>query len=82
MLTRMMVDSHRILWDYYTANNDYPMLVNLMKYSSFVWEMQNMTAFIDEYAEKIKNNAGFMNWIREHLDNDDVMVLINERGIN
>ena len=82
MLTRMMEDSHRILWDYYTAKNDYPMLVTLMKYSSFVWEMQNMTDCIKEYTEKIKNNTGFMNWIKKHLDNDDVIVLINERGVN
>lgn len=82
MLTRMMEDSHRILWDYYTAKNDYPMLVTLMKYSSFVWEMQNMTDSINEYSDKIKNNVGFMSWIKDHLDNDDVIVLINERGIN
>jgi len=82
MLTSMMEESHRILWDYYTAKNDYPMLATLMKYSSFVWEMQNKTASINAYAEKIKSNAGFMNWIREHLDNDDVIVLINERGVN
>jgi hypothetical protein len=81
MLTRMMEDSHRILWDYYTGKNDYPMLVTLMKYSSFVWEMQNMTDNINEYSEKIKHNVGFMNWIKDHLDNDDVIVLINERGV-
>ena len=81
MLTKLMIEAHVVLWNYYSERKDYFMLVELMKYSSFVWEMQNLTDLISEYIVKIKNDPDFMSWIRAHLNDDDVSVLINERGL-
>ena len=81
MLTKLMIEAHVVLWNYYSERKDYSMLVELMKYSSFVWEMQNLTDLISEYIVKIKNDPDFMSWIRAHLNDDDVSVLINERGL-
>jgi len=60
---------------------DFPMLINLMKYSCFVWEMQSKSEIIQKYVAKIRNFPEFMSWIKNNLDNDDVSVLVNERGL-
>lgn len=81
MLTQMMQRSHAILWEHYAKKMDFPMLINLMKYSCFVWEMQSKSEIIQKYVAKIRNFPEFMSWIKNNLDNDDVSVLVNERGL-
>ena len=81
MLTRMMEESHVILWEYYLDTKNYPELIKLMKYSSFVWEMKDKKDEISKYVEKIKLDTDFMNWIKGNLNDDYVTTLINERGL-
>ena len=81
MLTRMMEESHVILWGYYWDAKNYPELIKLMKYSSFVWEMKDKKDEISKYVEKIKLDTDFMNWIKGNLNDDYVTTLINERGL-
>ena len=81
MLTRMMEESHVILWGFYLNEKNYPELIKLMKYSSFVWEMKDNKDTINEYLDKIRNDVDFMNWIKGNLNDDYVMFLINERGL-
>lgn len=81
MLTRMMEESHVILWNYYLKEKNYPELIKLMKYSSFVWEMKDKKEIIIEYLDRIRKDVDFMNWIKGNLNDDYVMFLINERGL-
>lgn len=74
MMLPMLNDSHRILWDYYIKVKEYPLLVNMLRHSIYVWELNNADAKINLYVDKMKNNKEFMEWMRNNVQyNEDAL---------
>ncbi len=77
----VLTDSHKILWEYYKQNQNYEMMVKILRYSCFVWEMNNRPERIAYYMEQLKDDKAFMLWCNDHLSNEDVVSLIKDRGL-
>lgn len=78
MIMPMMNDSHRILWNYYIKLKDYQFLANMLRHSIYVWELNNADDKIQYYINELKNNADFLEWIKDNVSyNEDALSLTN-----
>ncbi len=82
MILPMLNDSHRILWDYYMKIKEYSLLVNMLRHSIYVWELNNADAVIYLYIDKMKNNEEFMEWMRNNVQyNEDALLIERNWGV-
>lgn len=82
MVLSMMIDSHRILWDYYLNEKDYPFLANMLHHSIYAWELNNVDDKIQYYIGEVKNNTEFIDWIRNNVDyNEDALSLVRNWNV-
>lgn len=82
MMLPMMIDSHRILWDYYLNAKDYTFLANMLHHSIYVWELNNANEKIQYYIDEVKNNVEFKEWIKTNVEfNEDAISLVRNWNI-
>ena len=61
-LKPLLNQCHKLVWKYWEQQNQFDQLLNLFRYSSFVWRLCNATEEELEYVNKLQSNPTFIDW--------------------
>lgn len=61
-LKPLLNQCHKLVWQYWDRQNQFDQLLNLFRYSSFVWRLCNATEEELEYVNKLQSNSEFIDW--------------------
>ena len=53
---------HHIAWDYWSRQNNYEQLLNLFRYSSFIWRLYGEMEKEVEYINILQDDSHFIDW--------------------
>ncbi len=57
---------HKLVWQYWDKQNQFDQLLNLFRYSSFVWRLCNATEEELGYINKLQSNLEFIDWYEKN----------------
>lgn len=61
-LSVLVSKCHILAWDYWTEKRGYEQLLNIFRYSSFVWRLCGENDIEVAYLNTLRNNEGFNEW--------------------
>ncbi|MCU0441612.1 MAG: metallophosphoesterase [Bacteroidia bacterium] len=62
-LSSLLTKCHNLAWRYWSKQNRFDKLLNLFRYSSFVWRLCDETEHEKKYIEDLNSNQEFLDWI-------------------
>lgn len=68
-LQSLLNQSHRLAWRYWEEQNEYEQLLNLFRYSSFVWRLCGDKEEEQGYIDELYSNPQFLDWFNLNKTN-------------
>lgn len=63
-LHKLLNICHRLAWQYWSKQKKFDQLLNLFRYSSFVWRLCGETEIERKYIDELHFNAEFIEWFK------------------
>lgn len=60
---------HKLVWQYWEQQNQFDQLLNLFRYSSFVWRLCNDVDEELKYVNILQSNSEFIGWYENNKNN-------------
>ena len=65
----LLTKCHLLAWEYWDKQNQYDQLLNLFRYSSFVWRLCGEVELEKKYLDELQQNVEFLDWFRFNKNN-------------
>lgn len=68
-LKSLLNKCHKLAWLYWKKQNRFDQLLNLFRYSSFVWRLYGLIEIEKKYIDELYLNSDFLEWIKFNKNN-------------
>lgn len=68
-LKPLLNQCHKLVWQYWEQQNQFDQLLNLFRYSSFVWRLCNDVDEELKYVNILQSNSEFIGWYENNKNN-------------
>lgn len=78
-LQTLLNKCHRLAWQYWYKQNRFDQLLNLFRYSSFVWRLCGAIEQEQKYIDELHSNSDFIKWFK--TNNNDTNGIYYEQRV-
>lgn len=78
-LQSLLNKCHRLAWEYWFRQNRFDQLLNLFRYSSFVWRLCGAIELEQKYIDELHSNSEFIKWF--NINKNDINSIYYEQRI-